>query len=48
MKGKGHVEKVKLPAEPEEWVTVDPGAIVLGKVMPQTRDERVLGLQGAR
>ena len=38
------MEKVKLPAEPE-WVTVNPGAIVLGKVAPQNRDERVLGLQ---
>ncbi|MBI4405309.1 MAG: hypothetical protein HY537_14190 [Deltaproteobacteria bacterium] len=33
-----------LPAEPE-WVTVNPGGVVLGKVIPAKTDETVLALQ---
>jgi aminopeptidase N len=37
-------ETVALLAEPE-WVTVNPGAVVLGKVVPEKRDEAVLAAQ---
>lgn len=38
---------VKLPAEPE-WVTVNPGAVVLGKFEPSKRDERLLARQATK
>jgi hypothetical protein len=37
-------EPVNLLAQPE-WVTVNPGAVVLAKVEPQERDEKLLALQ---
>jgi len=39
-----HAEAVPLLAEPE-WVTVNPGAVVLAKVVPEKRDEDVLANQ---
>ncbi len=41
------VETVKLLAEPE-WVTVNPGAVVLGRVTQATRDEAMLAVQALR
>lgn len=37
----------KLPAEPE-WVSVNPGSVVLGKVMQAVRDEGLLAQQARR
>ena len=47
MKTTTYLEKITLPAEPE-WITVNPQGVVLGKIVPEKRDEKAIAMQATQ